>query len=335
MNKRKSDSKKYIAAKRRTDLHLKALRSKEERLANEHAEILYYFRKGLEHEYEGSEAKATDIIDLNVGGKPMRVARRILTLIPGSRIEGLFSGRWDSKLLRDDKGRVFIDLDPYYFEKVIDYLLRVNVHKTSGKKKLPDLPKLSDAHEQKVFDLYVRFFRLQGTEPGNELIVPCTIRSSANNTDTEADIKDEDDKVPSAPQGTEAGNEPIVPCTIRSSANNTDTEADKKDEDDEDDSVSFGAHRALLNTWKEEVREIAAAKKEIDWMDRQIEDEEEFHSFFNDEDECVLRLMIQNHFVQVRHSTLCVFKDSQLADHFSSSRIKENSVRCCERKGKD
>ena len=46
----------------------------------------------------------SDKIRLNVGGTEMYSTRETLTKIKGSRLEALFNGRWEDKLLRDEKG---------------------------------------------------------------------------------------------------------------------------------------------------------------------------------------------------------------------------------------
>jgi hypothetical protein len=79
-----------------------------------------------------------------------------------------------ASFLRDDKGNIFFDLDPYYFKKIVEYLYLVKIHWENDptleeededyQKKLPELllPKLNDVDEQHVFGLYIDFFRLRG-----------------------------------------------------------------------------------------------------------------------------------------------------------------------------
>jgi hypothetical protein len=61
-------------------------------------------------------ADGNDQIQLNVGGVGVVVKRSVLTLFPDSKLAVLFSGRWDKKLLRDKKNRVFLDVDPVCFQ---------------------------------------------------------------------------------------------------------------------------------------------------------------------------------------------------------------------------
>eukprot|EP01083_Nonionella_stella_P166507 556890_1 len=128
----------YTAAKAITNQKLKALeadilnlRQTSQVSAQRHSFLLKR-QHDLTLQHGGSHAQPSDIIKLNIGGKKMRVLRETLTLVKGSRLEVLFSGRWESKLLRDDEGCVFLDLDPCYFTKIMEYLYLIKVQKTKG-----------------------------------------------------------------------------------------------------------------------------------------------------------------------------------------------------------
>ncbi len=69
----------------------------------------------------GSDVKPTDKIKLNVGGSRITTTRETLTHFRGTRLAALFSGRWEAKLQRDRKGRIFFDLNPSVFKKILDY----------------------------------------------------------------------------------------------------------------------------------------------------------------------------------------------------------------------
>jgi len=62
-----------------------------------------------------------EIIDLDVGGmtEGFRVRKSLLTSVPGSALEAMFSGRHELKKMN---GRVFVDRDPDVFKMVISYL---------------------------------------------------------------------------------------------------------------------------------------------------------------------------------------------------------------------
>jgi hypothetical protein len=69
----------------------------------------------------GGDVKPTDKIKLNVGGSRITTTRETLTHFRGTRLAALFSGRWETKLQRDRKGRIFFDLNPSVFKKILDY----------------------------------------------------------------------------------------------------------------------------------------------------------------------------------------------------------------------
>ena len=58
------------------------------------------------------DATDDDLVEVNAGGKIMVAKRSTLTQMKGTRLEALFSGRWDQKLSRDSHGRIFLDVDP-------------------------------------------------------------------------------------------------------------------------------------------------------------------------------------------------------------------------------
>ena len=68
-----------------------------------------------------------EILDINAGGIIIYVTRDTLTYIKGTRLEVIFSGWWDKHLSRDGDGRVFLDINPKYFEAVVDYLNDCNI----------------------------------------------------------------------------------------------------------------------------------------------------------------------------------------------------------------
>ncbi len=320
--------KKYTTAKKQTDRKLNALqnkikdlRIKGDKLTERHSMLLKR-QKDLAHQHGESRVKGSDMIELNVGGKKMRALRETLTLVKGSRLEVLFGGRWESKLLRDEEGCVFFDLNPRFFKKILGYLYLVKVHGSSKEKKLPRLPKFTDAQEQKILGLYMNFFRLQGSKE----------------------------------------DEPIVPATVRNSSN------DSNSEDDEDNT----SYEGLLSTFKEEEKEMTHVEKNLDKIEEKLEAEEDFVSFFTDEDQSfeydsdgsisfasmgsnmssifdrgssssskgdsnnkttakssILKLWIDDEIVPVKRSTLCLCKDSQLAEDFGSSDwVDKHSFKC-------
>jgi hypothetical protein len=85
-----------------------------------------------------------DIVEINAGGKIIVAKRSTLTQIQGSRMEALFSGRWDKKLLRDSRGRIFFDVDPICFQAIVDYLNEMSI---SSKDSPPSPPSVDDEHK--------------------------------------------------------------------------------------------------------------------------------------------------------------------------------------------
>jgi predicted RNase H-like nuclease (RuvC/YqgF family) len=52
------------------------------------------------------------IVNLNVGGEKMETSKATLTLIEGSLLAIMFSGKWEDKLIKDKNGCIFLDYDP-------------------------------------------------------------------------------------------------------------------------------------------------------------------------------------------------------------------------------
>lgn len=68
----------------------------------------------------GLSSNMTDIIQLNVGGKRFTTSRQTLLSIPDSFFSSMLSGRISTH--RDETGAIFIDRDPYFFGKILNYL---------------------------------------------------------------------------------------------------------------------------------------------------------------------------------------------------------------------
>jgi hypothetical protein len=90
------------------------------------------------------DAAEDDLIEINAGGKIIVAKRSTLTQIQGSRMEALFSGRWDKKLMRDGHGRIFLDVDPTCFQAIVDYLNEMTI---SSKDSPPSPPSVDDEHK--------------------------------------------------------------------------------------------------------------------------------------------------------------------------------------------
>ena len=89
----------------------------EERLARLQAR-----QAALAEKHGGAKVKGTDKVKLNVGGTRVVARRETLTQFPTTRLASLFSGRWENRLLRDKKKRIFLDVNPTCFKKIVDFL---------------------------------------------------------------------------------------------------------------------------------------------------------------------------------------------------------------------
>lgn len=106
------------------------------RLEQQH-EDLQNRKDVLAQENGGANVSYGDILDINAGGQIIRVSRGTLTQIKGSRLEAIFSGRWEKHLQRDRNGRIFLDVNPVCFRSIVDYLNEVKITPPDSP---PDLP---------------------------------------------------------------------------------------------------------------------------------------------------------------------------------------------------
>ncbi|KAL7505367.1 hypothetical protein ACHAXN_002855 [Cyclotella atomus] len=78
--------------------------------------------KALDNNRSTQDVSNEDLVEINAGGKIIVARRATLTQMKGTRLEALFSGRWDKRLQRDGKGRIFLDVNPICFQSIVDYL---------------------------------------------------------------------------------------------------------------------------------------------------------------------------------------------------------------------
>lgn len=88
------------------------------------------------------------IVELNVGGTDMDVLREDLVRAEESVLSLVFGGRWEGRLPRDSRGRVFVDVSPAVFRKIVGFLVKLG-RATPGK--AMELPTLTP-EEQPNFD---------------------------------------------------------------------------------------------------------------------------------------------------------------------------------------
>ena len=131
------------------------LREQDTKLTERKRELLRR-QAELKERHGGTGLDGEDIIELNVAGKLLRGTRRMFTQLPGTRLEALFSGRWENQLVRDEMGRPFLDINPKCFEEIVKYLSRME---RAGPDNPPDLPAV-DAEHEFAFNQQLAFFGL-------------------------------------------------------------------------------------------------------------------------------------------------------------------------------
>ncbi|KAL7531595.1 hypothetical protein ACHAWF_003845 [Thalassiosira exigua] len=103
------------------------------------------------------EASDDDFVEINAGGKVVAAKRSTLTQLKGTRLEALFSGRWDKALQRDGIGRIFLDINPKCFRAIVDYLSELAI---SSEEDPPSPPVMGDEDKHilrshlEIFGLY-------------------------------------------------------------------------------------------------------------------------------------------------------------------------------------
>jgi hypothetical protein len=117
---------------------------KRETLLNERVQGLNRKKHEIAQTHGNLDVSDDDLIEMNAGGKIIVAKRSTLTQIQGSRMETLFSGRWDKKLMRDGHGRIFLDVDPTCFQAIVDYLNEMTI---SSKDSPPSPPSVDNEHK--------------------------------------------------------------------------------------------------------------------------------------------------------------------------------------------
>ncbi|KAL7524785.1 hypothetical protein ACHAWF_003538, partial [Thalassiosira exigua] len=105
---------------------LRKIEEKKHRTAQEHGNV---------------ESSDDDLVEINAGGKIVAAKRSTLTQQTGTRMEALFSGRWDKKLQRDSDGRIFLDVNPKCFRAIVDHLNEMAI---SSEEDPPSPPSVGD-----------------------------------------------------------------------------------------------------------------------------------------------------------------------------------------------
>lgn len=102
-----------------------------------------------------------DIVELNVGGTPMSTTRAVLCSVSGSMLSGLFSGNFEKGHKRDGDGKVFLDVDPAIFTKVLSHLRLRRIASPECPAPLPQVPQEVRAE----FDMLINYYGLDTCIP--------------------------------------------------------------------------------------------------------------------------------------------------------------------------
>jgi len=95
-----------------------------------------------------------DIIEIDAGGRIIRVLRSTLTLFPDTLFSYMFSGRWEKSLKRNKDGRVFIDEDSQLIEIIINFLRMKKREDPSKPIESPKIPEEKKENFATLLDYY-------------------------------------------------------------------------------------------------------------------------------------------------------------------------------------
>lgn len=98
-----------------------------------------------------------DVVDLNVGGQHVSTTRSVLCSGEGSLLAGMFSGNFDEGLKRDKEGRVFLDVDPPLFNRILLHLRLRRIASPESPAPLPCVPE----EVRPEYDMMVKYFGLE------------------------------------------------------------------------------------------------------------------------------------------------------------------------------
>jgi K+ channel tetramerisation domain./TLD. len=272
-----------------------------------HYESILRRKKAMLEHYERQDVKPTDIIQLNVGGRDVVASRETLTAVAGSRLEDLFSGKWENRLIRDEKGRVFLDLDSNVFEQVLEYLYHFKMG--LGEEYLAT--HVGDT----LFELYVDYFELRSAKKHGGLLKESGSEASGNedNKGNEANDDDEDDVENEAKDFASGLFSDDISVWIQKEVENIRNYEKELGElekgiNQDDKLVSFFLKKQDMDDGKSgETATDAVSKPDAN----------------ND----ILYLLVQSTTIGVKKSTLCLDEESIIAQLFRDEAwIKEHSV---------
>ncbi|KAL7468142.1 hypothetical protein ACHAXS_008384 [Conticribra weissflogii] len=111
--------------------------NKKEGILKKRLEKLNQEKVKISDEHGDLDADGEDLVEINAGGRVIAAKRSTLTQLNGTRLEALFSGRWDKKLQRDSNGRIFLDVNPICFQAIVDYLNELTISSENNPPKPP------------------------------------------------------------------------------------------------------------------------------------------------------------------------------------------------------
>jgi hypothetical protein len=241
----------------------------------------------------GINTEPFDIITLNVSGTEMFARRDTLTIVRGSRLEAIFSGRWENKLLRDAKGRVFIDMDPLIFRKILEYLHMLKLlAKNGGTDIILDLPHVSPELKPS-FDQYMNYFALNKGETYT------TNQQMFTSKDQMKEVM-----------------------------SNTKSELDKMEKklEEEESFIAYfikGIHDKQEGIYHKTDDSIVSEEMD-DWT---MDKTPSIAKTLSDSEFGIMNLYVNGEIIAVKHSTLCFDLESKLARDFSNEIwVEEHSI---------
>lgn len=98
-----------------------------------------------------------DRLDINCGGCEINVQRGVLTQFKRTGLAALFCGRYDNDIDRDQKNRIFLDLDPNAFYALIEYLTAVQ----EGRAKVGRTDLMASEDQHANIDALIDHFKLR------------------------------------------------------------------------------------------------------------------------------------------------------------------------------
>jgi len=113
--------------------------------------------EGLEQRLVAIADGVSDVLDLNVGGQHISTTRTVLCSAEGSLLAGMFSGNFDDGLKKDKEGRIFLDVDPLLFSKILSHL---RLRRIASPDSPAPLPHVADDMRAE-YDMLVKYFGLE------------------------------------------------------------------------------------------------------------------------------------------------------------------------------